>query len=115
MATLGIEQRVNVVSMASNDFRSALQTITRWQPDEIYNLAGQTSVGLSFGQPAETIESIAIGMLNLLEAIRFTGREIHFYNAGSTGRCGDTGDELESYQMRFAAITQRLLNQWPER
>jgi len=93
LATLGIEQRVDVVSMAPNDFRSVLQTITRCQPDEIYNLAGQTSVGLSFDQPVETIESIAIGMLNLLEAIGFTGREIRFYNAGSSECFGDTGEE----------------------
>jgi GDPmannose 4,6-dehydratase len=93
LATLGVEERVDMVSMAPNDFRSVLQTITRCQPDEIYNLAGQTSVGLSFDQPVETIESIAIGTLNLLEAIRFTGREIRFYNAGSSECFGDTGEE----------------------
>jgi GDPmannose 4,6-dehydratase len=93
LTALGIEPRVEVVPMALNDFRSVLQTITRYRPDEIYNLAGQTSVGLSFEQPVETIESIAIGTLNLLEAIRFTGREIRFYNAGSSECFGDTGEE----------------------
>ena len=43
-------------SMAPTDFRSVLQTIKRCQPDEIYHLAGQTSVGLSFEQPAEALE-----------------------------------------------------------
>ena len=62
------------------------------QPDEIYNLAGQSSVGLSFEQPVETLESISVGTLNLLEVIRFLNRPIRFYNAGS-GECfGDTGD-----------------------
>ena len=61
-------------------------------PDEIYNLAGQTSVGLSFEQPVETIESIVIGVLNLLEAIRFVERPIAFYNAGSSECFGDTGE-----------------------
>ncbi len=93
LATLGIEQRVDVVSTAPNDFRSVLQTITRCRPDEIYNLAGQTSVGLSFDQPVETIESIAIGTLNLLEAIRFTGQPVRFFNAGSSECFGDTGQE----------------------
>ena len=65
----------------------------RAQPDEIYNLAGQTSVGLSFDQPVEAIESIAIGVLNLLEAIRFVERPIAFYNAGSSECFGDTGDK----------------------
>jgi GDPmannose 4,6-dehydratase len=74
-----------------NDFRSVLQALAKTQPDEVYNLAGQSSVGLSFQQPVETLESIALGTLNLLEAIRFTGRPIRLYNAGS-GECfGDTG------------------------
>jgi GDPmannose 4,6-dehydratase len=90
LRTLGIEEHVRVVSMAPNDFRSVLQTVARVSPDEIYNLAGQTSVGLSFDQPVEAIESIAIGVLNLLEAIRFVDRPIRFYNAGSSECFGDT-------------------------
>ena len=78
--------------MSLTDFRSVLQVLTKIQPDEIYNLAGQTSVGLSFGQPVETLESIATGTLNLLEAIRFLGTPIKFYNAGSSECFGDTGN-----------------------
>jgi GDPmannose 4,6-dehydratase len=78
--------------MAPNDFRSVLQTVARAAPDEIYNLAGQTSVGLSFEQPVESIESNVIGVLNLLEAIRFVERPIAFYNAGSSECFGDTGE-----------------------
>jgi GDPmannose 4,6-dehydratase len=78
--------------MAVNDFRSVLSTLKQVQPDEIYYLAGQSSVGLSFGQPAETMESIVMGTLNLLEAIRFLGNTVRYYNAGS-GECfGHTGD-----------------------
>jgi GDPmannose 4,6-dehydratase len=98
---LGIEDRVRVVSMAPNDFRSVLQTVSRVQPDEIYNLAGQTSVGLSFDQPVETIESIVIGVLNLLEAIRFVERPIAFYNAGSSECFGDTGDQRATEDTPF--------------
>jgi GDPmannose 4,6-dehydratase len=87
---LGIRDRVNLESMALNDFRSVLQTLMRIEPDEVYNLAGQSSVGLSFQQPVETLESISVGTLNLLEAIRFTNLPVRFYNAGS-GECfGDT-------------------------
>lgn len=93
LRTLEIEGRVQLVSMAPNDFRSVLQTVTRVAPDEIYNLAGQTSVGLSFDQPVETIESIAIGALNLLEAVRFVDRPIRLYNAGSSECFGDTGGQ----------------------
>jgi GDPmannose 4,6-dehydratase len=78
--------------MSLTDFRSVLQVLTKIQPDEVYNLAGQTSVGLSFGQPVETLESIATGTLNLLEAIRFLGATIKLYNAGSSECFGDTGN-----------------------
>ncbi|MFN6035357.1 MAG: GDP-mannose 4,6-dehydratase, partial [Dolichospermum sp.] len=89
---LGIKDQVKLESMSLTDFRSVLQILTKIQPDEIYNLAGQTSVGLSFGQPVETLESIATGTLNLLEAIRFLGAAIKVYNAGSSECFGDTGN-----------------------
>jgi len=101
LQSLGIEGRVRVVSMASNDFRSVLQTLTRVQPDEIYNLAGQTSVGLSFEQPVEAIESIAIGTLNLLEALRFLDRPSRFYNAGSSECFGDTAGSVATEATPF--------------
>lgn len=97
----GIEDRVHVISMAGHDFRSVLQTLTRAEPDEVYNLAGQTSVGLSFEQPVEAIESIATGTLNLLEALRFIGRPIRFYNAGSSECFGDTGTQVASENTPF--------------
>ena len=87
---LGIRDKVIVQSMALNDFRSVLQVLKEVQPTEIYNLAGQTSVALSFQQPVETLESIASGTLNLLEAIRFEARQVHLYNAASGDCFGDT-------------------------
>ncbi|MEH2455811.1 GDP-mannose 4,6-dehydratase [Nostoc sp.] len=89
---LAIRDQVKLESMALNDFRSVLQVLTKIQPDEIYNLAGQSSVGLSFEQPVETLESITTGTLNLLEAIRFLGVPIKLYNAGSSECFGDTGE-----------------------
>jgi len=86
LSKLGIINNIKFVSITLNDFRSVFQTINRIEPDEIYNLAGQSSVALSFEQPVETIESIVLGTLNILEAIRFSGRAIRFYNAGS-GEC----------------------------
>jgi GDPmannose 4,6-dehydratase len=90
---LGIRDRVRVVSMAVKDFRSVLSVIQNHGPDEIYNLAGQTSVRLSFEQPVEAIESITQGTLNILEAIRFLNRPIRFYSAGSSECFGDVKDE----------------------
>ena len=90
LTRLGIVDRVVTNSMASNDFRSVLQVLSRVDPDEIYSLAGQSSVGLSFEQPVETLESISMGTLNLLEAMRFLGKPMRLYSAGS-GECfGDT-------------------------
>jgi GDPmannose 4,6-dehydratase len=91
LSALSINNSVQLLSMAPNDFRSVLQAVTKVRPDDIYNLAGQTSVGLSFDQPVETIESIALGTLNILEAIRFQDRAVRFYNAGSSECFGDTG------------------------
>lgn len=101
LKSLGIENKVQIVSMVSSDFRSVLQTLSRIAPDEVYNLAGQTSVGLSFDQPVEAIESIAIGTLNLLEALRFVDRPIRFYNAGSSECFGDTGNSAATEDTPF--------------
>ena len=88
---IGIAGRVQLTSMATHDFRSVLQVLRKVQPDEIYNLSGQSSVGLSFDQPVETLDSIVAGTLNLLEGIRFLGKKTRFYNAGSSECFGDTG------------------------
>lgn len=93
LKALGIYDSIKFESMSLNDFRSVLQVLIKIEPDEIYNLAGQSSVGLSFQQPVETLDSISIGTLNLLEAIRFTGKPIKFYNAGSSECFGDIGDK----------------------
>jgi GDPmannose 4,6-dehydratase len=101
LARLGIRERVRTISVAPNDFRSTLTALAQTEPDEVYNLSGQSSVGLSFEQPVETMESISIATLNLLEAIRFTKRKIRFYNAGS-GECfGDTNGHLADEETPF--------------
>jgi GDPmannose 4,6-dehydratase len=92
LSRLGILDRVKTVSMAGNDFRSVLQAIGHCAPDEIYNLSGQSSVGLSFEQPVETLESIATSTLNLLEVIRFLGKPVRFYNAGTSECFGDIAE-----------------------
>lgn len=90
LKSLGVFDQVKLVSLTLTDFRSVLQAIVRIEPDEIYNLAGQSSVGLSFQQPVETLESVTIGTMNLLECLRFTGLPSRLYNAAS-GECfGDT-------------------------
>src|SRR6266478_7320995 len=102
LTRLGIVGSVQVASMSITDFRSVLQVLRRVQPDEVYNLSGQSSVGLSFELPVETLESIATGTLNILEAIRFTGRPIRFYSAGSGEVFGDTDGLAATEVTRFA-------------
>lgn len=98
---LGIKQYVATVSLAINDFRSVLQVLQTVRPDEVYNLAGQSSVGLSFEQPVETLESISVATLNILEAIRFTRKNIKLYNAGSSECFGDTGGHRADEETPF--------------
>jgi GDPmannose 4,6-dehydratase len=86
---MGIRDHVRCVSMTLTDFRSVLQTLIDSEPAEIYNLAGQSSVGLSFAQPVETLESITSGTLNLLESIRFLKLPAKLYSAGSSECFGD--------------------------
>ncbi len=87
---LGIKERVRLGSMVTSDFRSVLTALQKADADEIYNLAGQTSVGMSFAYPVETFDSILIGTMNLLECIRLLKRSVKFYNAGSSEVFGDT-------------------------
>jgi len=102
LTRLGISGDVHRLSMSVTDFRSVLQVLKKVEPDEVYNLSGQSSVGLSFEVPVETLESVATGTLNILEAIRFTGRPIRFYSAGSGEVFGDTDDKPANELTRFA-------------
>lgn len=84
LQALGIKDEVKLISIATTDFRSVLHAVSQVAPDEIYNLAGQSSVAMSFEQPLQTMESIGISTLNFLETIRFTAAKTRFYNAGSS-------------------------------
>ena len=113
---LGIKEQVVLVSMASNDFRSVLTTLKHSNPDEIYFLSGQTSVGLSFEQPVETLESITSGTLNILEAIRFLDRPIKLYHASSSECFGDVGmaasDENTPFRPRSPYAVAKASAHW---
>lgn len=116
LENLGIRQQVTLLSMALNDFRSVLQCLSKATPDEVYNLAGQSSVGLSFDQPVETLESISIGTLNLLEVIRFLQLPIRLYSAGSSECFGDTGgapaDEMTPFRPRSPYAVAKATAHW---
>ncbi len=90
LAKLALLDRIQLVSMAPLDPRSVLDVLRQADADEIYNLSGQSSVGLSFQQPAETLNSIISANLNILEGIRHLGKAVRFFNAGSGEIFGET-------------------------
>ena len=98
---LGIKSDVQLVSLALNDFRSVLKVLSGIEPQEIYNLAGQTSVGLSFEQPVECMESIAGGTLNFLEVMRYLNLPSKLFSAGSTESYGDLGEKIATEETAF--------------
>lgn len=81
---LGLTSAVTRLYMNLNDASSVAIAVEQARPDEVYHLAGQSSVGVSFEQPAETMSSIAVGTTMLLEAIRRTGRPIPLCIASSS-------------------------------
>ncbi len=115
LARVGVRDRVTLHSAVPTDFRSMLQTLSKTAPDEVYLLAGQSSVGLSFDQPVETLESIALGTLNLLEAIRFLGRTTKLYHAGSSECFGDlavAADEHTAFRPRSPYAVAKASAHW---
>lgn len=70
------------------DISNVIALINKYKPDEIYNLAAQSSVGQSFKQPIGTINFNIVSVLNLLEAIRLIKTDIRFYQASSSEMYG---------------------------
>ena len=87
---LNIRNKIELISSSMHEYKKVLQLISDYEPDEIYNLAGQSSVALSFEMPFETFESISIANLNLLEVIRILKMPVKLYNAGSSDCFGNT-------------------------
>lgn len=87
---LGIQNHPNLhlVEYDLTDAGSNIALVQKVQPDEIYNLAAQSFVGVSFDQPAATAQITGIGALNLLEAIRLVNPKIRFYQASTSEMFG---------------------------
>ncbi len=89
---LGIFDRVRLIPVHLPDLVSVLSAFEQSSPDEVYDLAGQTSVSLAFKVPVETYQSVAIAALNLLEALRLKGSG-RLFHAGSAECFGAHGRE----------------------
>jgi len=90
---LGIYDRITLHSVVLSDFRSVVTVLNNVRPVLIFNLAAQSSVGLSFEQPVETIDSIMHGTINVMEAMRFLALDAKFYNSASSECFGNTSRE----------------------
>ncbi len=88
-----IFNRVNLVYADLTDMSSLVSVLQKAKPDEIYNLAAQSHVRVSFDAPIYTAEATGLGTLNLLEAIRLTCPKARVYQASSSEMFGNTIDE----------------------
>ncbi len=107
LRSLGIFDRVEFHSILLNEFRSVLQALQRVQPDEIYNLAGESLVGLSFQQRAEPLLSTTLGTLNLMEAVQLLKKPARIYIAGSGEVNGHTGDSAATEHTPLQSVSRR--------
>lgn len=86
------------------DMSSLVRVLQLCMPDEIYNLAAQSHVKISFDQPLYTTESVANGTLKLLEAMRLICPKSRFYQASSSEMFGNNIDE-DGYQRETTAMS----------
>jgi GDPmannose 4,6-dehydratase len=95
---LGVSEQVRLVPFDLLEFSNILRTIEKVQPDEVYNLAAQSFVQMSFDQPIYTGEVDALGVARLLEAIRVVNPKIRFYQASTSEMFGlvQTVPQIES-------------------
>ena len=90
LAASGILDRIRLVTLDPCDSAAVARLIEGLKPQEIYNLAGQSSVGSSFQVPFETVESVTRGTLALLEAVRSAAPDAKLFNTGSSECFGNT-------------------------
>ena len=86
---LGIDDKINFIKIDLLNLSNIVRIIEKNEIDEIYNLAAQSSVGLSFNQPIETLEFNIVSTAKLLEAMRITNPKIKFYQASSSEMFGN--------------------------
>lgn len=87
---LGIDKDIEIKWGDINSEKTIQYLIEHYQPDSIFNLAAQSSVGKSFSEPTETLQSIISGTLNILEIARKTKYKGHIFFAGSSEMFGNT-------------------------
>jgi GDPmannose 4,6-dehydratase len=115
---LGVDKHPNLhlVDYDLTDLGGSISLVDRVRPAEIYNLAAQSFVGVSFEQPATTAQITGLGALNLLEAIRIVDRGIRFYQASTSEMFGKVQavpqDESTSFYPRSPYGVAKLYAHW---
>jgi GDPmannose 4,6-dehydratase len=98
---LGVDDKIHFVSLELHEFSNIQRTIDKVRPDEIYNLASQSFVGLSFEIPLFTADATGLGPLRLLEAVRSVEPKIKFYQASSSEMFGKVRSPFQNEETPF--------------
>ncbi|ABG03541.1 GDP-mannose 4,6-dehydratase [Rubrobacter xylanophilus DSM 9941] len=113
---LGIAEHVELVPFDLTDHGNMRRVIEAVAPDEVYNLAAQSFVGVSFEQPVTTGEITGVGVVRLLEAIREVNPEIRFYQASTSemfGKARETPqNETTPFHPRSPYAASKLYAHW---
>jgi GDPmannose 4,6-dehydratase len=115
LVRIGIRDRIRFHSGDLSEFRSVVELIGKIRPDEIYNLAGQSSVALSFELPVETFDSVAVGTINILEYLRLLNYPVRLFQAVSTECFGNTSavlDETGPFRPRSPYAVAKAASFW---
>jgi GDPmannose 4,6-dehydratase len=116
LAALNIDRDVELQTLDVQDLTSIVRMIENIQPDEIYNLSGQSSPQASFQQPLYTGETSGLGTLRLLEAIRLMNATARFYQASSSeifGQAqGDMQNEITDFRPKSPYGVAKLYAHW---
>ena len=98
---LGVLDRIEIAYGDVTDMGSVLGIVSRYEPDEVYNLAAQSFVGASWDQPVHTADVNAIGAVNVLEAIRQRRPQARFYQASTSEMFGKVQAATQNEQTAF--------------
>jgi len=113
---LGVADQVRMVDGNLTDLPSLLDAVARVQPDEVYNLAAQSFVKTSWQQPQVTAQVTAVGVLNMLEAVRRCAPQARFYQASSSEMYGliqqPEQDEKTPFYPRSPYAVAKLYGHW---
>jgi GDPmannose 4,6-dehydratase len=116
LQTLGIEHEVELACMDLEDLPSQIRLLRSAKPDELYNLAAQSFVGVSFDQPVLTAHATGVGVANLLEALRLESPGTRFYQASTSEMFGKVQavpqNERTSFYPRSPYGAAKLYGHW---